>query len=234
VITAGSVKICSLRKPVHAEWAVEARADLFGLIFVEHAWRRISPAEAREIVRESQRLRGTHPLRSVGVFVRSPADEVNRVADQVALDLVQLNARDLPDNLDSIERPIIAVLRPDRGADPTAVSEQVQALHAGGDRVAAVLLDAPSASGNGGLGELSDWNLAQAVALRSSIGLAGGLNPENIGAAIAQVAPHFVDVSSGVETDREKDRRKIITFVRNARSTFADSSIRQMDFAPFG
>ncbi len=234
MITPGSVKICSLRRPEHAEWVVESRADLFGLIFVEHAWRKIEPATARLVVEEAHRLRGTHPLRSVGVFVGSTVDEINAVADQVGLDLVQVNVRDLPEDIDLIERPIVAVVRPEAGADPASVSDRVQALYARGDRIVAVLMDAPSATGNGGLGELGDWSIAKAIALRSSIGLAGGLNPGNVGSAIAQVAPHFVDVSTGVETEREKDRAKIIAFVENVRSAFEAASVRQMDFVPLG
>jgi phosphoribosylanthranilate isomerase len=234
VITPGSVKVCSLRRPRQAEWVVEAKADLFGLIFVESAWRRINPADARQIVDEAICLRGTHPLRSVGVFVGSSVDEINSIADEVGLDLVQVNDRDLPAEVELLERPVIVVIRPEQGANPGSVSDHVQRLYARSERVEAVLIDAPSATGNGGLGETGDWNLAREVALRATVGLAGGLNPENVAAAIAQVAPHLVDAASGLETDREKDPVKIREFVERARSAFAEASIRQMDFTPVG
>ena len=76
----------------------------------------------------------------------------------------------------------------------------------------AVLLD------NGyGTGEAFDWALA--ANFKRPFLLAGGLTPENIPAAIAAMHPLLVDISSGVETDKVKDREKILAAVRAARQT---------------
>lgn len=50
--------------------------------------------------------------------------------------------------------------------------------------------------------------------------LAGGLNPENVAAAIEQVHPAHVDVSSGVEIDGVKSPERVRAFVQNARNAF--------------
>jgi phosphoribosylanthranilate isomerase len=120
---------------------------------------------------------------------------------------------------------VIVTLRPEPGTDPEQVSERVGSVLVPGNNVAGVLLDAPSKSGNGGLGELSDWNLARDVAKRHPVMLAGGLNPENVRDAINTVRPIAVDLSSGVETNREKDPEKILRFASNARAAFSEALI---------
>ena len=47
--------------------------------------------------------------------------------------------------------------------------------------------------------------------------LAGGLTPENVGRAVGELHPYAVDVSSGVETNRKKDRDKMAAFVAAVR-----------------
>ena len=232
MIMPGSVKICSLRRPEHAEMVVASGADMFGLIFVEHAWRKITPADAQVIVEEVRHLSPNRLIRSVGVFVGTSSNEINRIADQVGLDIVQVNAADLPSDLTQIERPTIAVVRPEKGTPPESVLSQMHELSARKGGLEGILIDAFSPSGNGGLGELSDWELGTHVANKLPIVLAGGLTPENVSRAIAEVQPIGVDVSTGVETDTEKDRDKILAFVRNARRAFAAESIGQVDFVP--
>lgn len=79
---------------------------------------------------------------------------------------------------------------------------------------AAVLLD----SKGGGTGNSFDWTIGEEVQRRAPFILAGGLTPDNVGAAIAQVRPWCVDVSSGVETDGVKDHAKIRAYIRNAKA----------------
>ena len=71
-----------------------------------------------------------------------------------------------------------------------------------------LLVDAHVPGSYGGAGVLADWGRAAELARRRSIVLAGGLTPENVGAAIRQVRPWGVDVSSGVETERRQGCRQ--------------------------
>ena len=92
----------------------------------------------------------------------------------------------------------------------------------GGDAYVAagctVTLDSQVAGLHGGTGQSFDWNIAAELACNGrSFLLAGGLTPDNVAAAVSQVNPWGVDVSSGVETDGEKDAAKIHQFVANAR-----------------
>ena len=78
-------------------------------------------------------------------------------------------------------------------------------------------LDTKSAAG-GGSGKTFDWSIAALIAPQHPFLMAGGLDPDNVARAIAQVAPWGVDVSSGVETDGVKDPAKIQAFLFAARS----------------
>lgn len=86
--------------------------------------------------------------------------------------------------------------------------------------VDAWLLDSFTAAARGGTGATFDWDLAvHARSLGTPVILAGGLNPENISAAIERVQPYAVDVSSGVESaPGRKDHAKIAAFINNARA----------------
>jgi phosphoribosylanthranilate isomerase len=230
-IAPGTVKICSLRQPVHAEYVVEAGADLFGLIFAE-ARRRVSAPVAREIVGQARKLRPDSGPRAVGVFVEQDANDINRIADEVGLDLVQLHR---PEAIigHRIERPAIVVVHatPQTAAD--AVTAQIAAIEASGTHVAGIAVDAFSANSHGGTGRVADWAIARELVRSFPVLLAGGLHPGNVAEAIQTVGPFGVDVSSGVETDGEKDLAKIIAFAQAARAAFA-ASVRQVDVVPLG
>jgi phosphoribosylanthranilate isomerase len=82
------------------------------------------------------------------------------------------------------------------------------------------LLDACSAAGLGGTGEKFNWDLAvEAQKFGKPIFLAGGLTPENVAAAVRQVRPFAVDVSSGVESaPGKKDAAKVRAFIDAVRA----------------
>lgn len=143
----------------------------------------------------------------VGVFEDQPIDEVNEIAEEVGLDLVQLSGSEPWSDCLLATRQAIKVMRQRPGMtldDVLAYVEPNAAL--------AFMLDPSLGTGAGG-----DHAVARDVAARIPLWLAGGLTPENVGDAIGVVRPWAVDVSSGVETDGAKDPAKIAAFVRNAR-----------------
>ena len=219
------VKICSVRAVEHAVWAREAGADAIGMIFAD-APRRIEIRTARAVRRElgerievldadagtieRQRREADQPL-LVGVFARQGIEEIERVLDQVDLDLVQLSGGEHPALVGRVRRAVVRAVHIDGGMDARAVLREI-------DRAPNALahLDARSQQG-GGTGERIDWSLAADVAAQRPIVLAGGLDPDNVGDAVSQVKPWAVDVSSGVETDGVKDREKIRAFIAAAK-----------------
>ncbi|MEJ5251631.1 MAG: phosphoribosylanthranilate isomerase [Armatimonadota bacterium] len=94
------------------------------------------------------------------------------------------------------------------------------------DEADALLVDAYHPQKMGGTGETANWRLARLLRDEATkpVILAGGLTPDNVCDAIAQVQPFAVDVSSGVESaPGKKDHLKVKEFIANVRR-FADGS----------
>jgi phosphoribosylanthranilate isomerase len=143
----------------------------------------------------------------VGVFEDQDPEEVNEIADETGIDLMQLSGSEPWSDGLLVNRPAIKVLRPPPGASSTDILAQVELGAA-----IALMLD-PSR----GTATTGDWPAWSAVAERVPLWIAGGLTPNNVAAAIRAARPWAVDVSSGVETDGTKDAAKIAAFVRAAR-----------------
>lgn len=199
------VKICGIRQPEHLRTAIEAGADLIGLVFYEPSHRYVTPRQARALV-ETLDTKRVH-ADFVGVFVNREANFINDLAEEVGLHYVQLHGNEPPEFSQRIQQPVIRALRLKESSD----IEKARAY-----RDWRLLLDTPTAQW-GGTGETHDWQLAHTMAQELPIILAGGLTPENVAQAIREVQPWGVDVSSGVETNRVKDDEKIRAFLRNVR-----------------
>ncbi|HMM41289.1 MAG TPA: phosphoribosylanthranilate isomerase [Thermomicrobiales bacterium] len=211
------VKICGISDPRHAVVAAEAGADFAGVVFYPPSSRYVTVQQAREVVAS---LAGMS-TRLVGLFVNETPETINRVADAVGLDLVQLSGAELPPDTVGIERPVIATVRADssgRADEERRFSEWTT----GATQPFAIMLDAHVPGMYGGTGAVADWFVAADFARRYPVFLAGGLTPATVGEAIRRVHPFAVDVSSGVETDGRKDEDKIRAFVAAARLADAD------------
>ena len=215
----GMVKICGLRDETTAIAAVAAGADMLGMVFAPSR-RQISPEVARSVA-SAARSHASSPVSVLGVFVNASAVEINRVAATVGLTAVQLHGDEPPVMLDEIEVPVMIAIRPRPGASASDVIRQLDALFRPQNAPFAVLLDGYSELAAGGSGVRADWAIAAAVAARYPTILAGGLNPTSVEAAIAQVKPLAVDVSSGVETNGAKDPIQIASFIVHARQAYS-------------
>jgi len=80
------------------------------------------------------------------------------------------------------------------------------------------LLDSKVGNTYGGTGKTFDWELVREASAKFHVIIAGGLNPINVGQVVKEIKPWGVDVSSGVETDGEKDTAKIKEFIQAVRA----------------
>lgn len=215
----GSVKICGLRQPEHAVAAAAAGADLLGFVFAPTR-RRVTPEQARCCIDAARAAVGSRRVLAVGVFVDATVAEMNAVAEIAGLDLLQLHGYEPPAALGSLNRPALKAVSPPIGSDGAAVSRVLDDFGGAPTRPIAFLIDGHSPTASGGAGARADWALAQRLAVRYPVLLAGGLDADNVGAAIAMVHPIGVDVSSGVETEGVKDLSRIVAFVAAAKLGF--------------
>jgi phosphoribosylanthranilate isomerase len=202
------VKICGIMTPEHARIAAQAGARYIGLVFAPSR-RRVSVEQARRIVealRNANEQHDTH-TEAVGVFVNASADEINAIAAEAGLDHAQLSGHELIAESELIAVPIIKAVR--LNGDDSEAAWLAQRRHP-------LLVDAHVPGSFGGAGVTGDWARAAALARSTEVWLAGGLTPNNVADAVAQVQPAVIDVSSGVETDGVKDAKKIKAFVANA------------------
>jgi phosphoribosylanthranilate isomerase len=201
------VKICGLTRPDDAAFAAAAGADWLGLNFWPQSRRFVSRGQAAEVAAAA---RGARPgVTLVGIFVDQPVEEVIDVVDALGLSYAQLHGDESPAVVEQV--------------GPRAVKAVALAGPADLDRMrgyacATFLVDTPT-PGRGGSGDVGDWGLARRAAERHRVLLAGGLNPDNVAAAIAAVAPFGVDAASGVESAPGRKQPDLVErFVRAARA----------------
>ncbi len=211
------IKIEGLREGRQAMKVAQMGADAIGMVFAESP-RWVSPEQARAIVDILPPWVAT-----VGVFVNSDADTINRVVERTGIGFVQLHGDEPPEMVGQIGSPVIKAFRV---RDTGWLDEIRRWIDACGSRrnLAAVLLDAYDKSARGGTGKQFNWDLvadaraAGALAGLDPIILAGGLDASCVGRAIDAVKPWAVDVASGVEkAPGVKDLLKVADFISATR-----------------
>jgi phosphoribosylanthranilate isomerase len=144
----------------------------------------------------------------VGVFVDQPPEELRAVAAASGVRVLQLHGDEAPAQVAGLPLPVLKAIRVSGRASLDLLASY---------EVSGFLLDAPS-SGFGGSGRTFDWELAGDAAERYRVILAGGLDPENVAAAIRAVRPYAVDVASGVESaPGVKDPARLARFIVRAK-----------------
>jgi phosphoribosylanthranilate isomerase len=205
------IKICGVTNIKDARACAELGVSMIGFNFYPQSSRYIEPKLARQIIEAIPP--GICP---VGVFVDAGAEEIRHTAGAAGVRCVQLHGRTSPHACSELAREF-RVIRA-FSTDPQFQPEEVS-LFSDCD----VLVDAHHPNLRGGTGLTCDWRAARTTrSLAQFLFLSGGLTEQNVGQAIAAVAPHAVDVCSGVESaPGVKDHQAIedfITAVRTANS----------------
>ena len=198
------VKICGITRIEDALYAANLGADAIGLVFYAPSPRAVQITQAREIVQALPPF-----VTTVGLFVNAKVAEVQETLQAVPLDLLQFHGEESPEYCVQFNRPYIKAIRMQASTDLAQLAQEYATAQA-------LLLDTYVAGVQGGTGIAFDWRQVPREFSKPLI-LAGGLNPENVQAAISQVRPYAVDVSGGVEASKGiKDPEKLIAFMRGA------------------
>jgi phosphoribosylanthranilate isomerase len=199
------VKICGVTSCDDARVAVEAGADMIGLIFYPPSPRYVTPAQACTIV---ESLPASVP--AVGVFVNASLATITHTARESGVQMVQLHGTESPDLCQQLPWRVVKTFRFTADIRPEMMRPY---------QVEAFLIEGFHADLYGGGGARADWQRVAELHTYGRIILAGGLTPENVQEAICVARPYAVDVSSGVEaTPGKKDWDRVRTFIRNAKA----------------
>lgn len=209
------VKICGITSWADAKLALEGGADALGFNFYRSSPRYVAPGKAAGILRRVRAAGWRNKVTIVGVFVDETPAAIRQIADAVGLDAVQLHGQETPRQAAETARfrPVIKAFR----VRPGFRLEHLKRYPSS----SAFLLDGFRPGFHGGTGRRFDWSVARKAAGYGRILLAGGLQAENVGEAIARARPFALDVCSGVEArPGKKDPgkvKKLMAQVRKAR-----------------
>ena len=189
------VKICGLSTKEAVKTAVSAGADYIGFVF--------APSKRQVTLEQAAELAEIIPshIQKVGVFVSPSRAELLEAVDKVGLDFVQVHGQVVDKLFENLPCASIQAVQVDgNGHVPNSQADYL-------------LFDAPVA----GSGQTFDWEQLDTTELSQPFFIAGGLNEDNVEEAIQHFTPFAVDVSSGVETDGQKDHEKIRRFIERVK-----------------
>ena len=189
------VKICGLSTKEAVKTTVSAGADYIGFVF--------APSKRQVTVEQAAELAKLIPVnvKKVGVFVSPSRAELLEAVDKVGLDFVQVHGQVADDLFGDLPCASIQAVQVDEGG------------HVPNSQADYLLFDAPVA----GSGQTFDWGQLDTTGLTQPFFIAGGLKEDNVIKAIQHFTPYAVDVSSGVETDGQKDQEKIRRFIERVK-----------------
>ncbi len=194
------IKLCGLTRPGDVGAANALKPDYIGFVFAKASRRYISPEAAAALKQDLD-----PSILAVGVFVDEDPAKVAALLNGGIIDLAQLHGSEDEAYLRRLrtmtDRPVIRAFRIKTPADVEAANRSSADM---------VLLDAGA-----GTGTVFDWTLLTGIS-RPYL-LAGGLDPENVAAAVRALHPCGVDVSSGIETAGKKDHKKMAAFAAAVR-----------------
>ena len=205
------VKICGITRVQDVRNAAAAGADMLGFVFAPSP-RQLTPQAAAKLAAHVP-----PGIVRVGLFMNPEEAQVKAVLKEVPLDLLQFHGSEDNRFCHRFGQPFIKAIA--MGSE----AEQADMVRMYPD-AQGLLYDSHAKGDPGGSGQVFDWTLLQQGA--HAIWLAGGLTPDNVGAAVKLVCPWAVDVSSGVEDSPGiKNHAMVRDFILAAKAVDINRSI---------
>lgn len=201
------VKICGIKTLQDVEFVNRQKPDFIGFVFYPLSKRYVSLITARSL-----KAKLNKKVKSIGVFVNAPAEEIAAVAELGIINMVQLHGDETNAYIAELRKictlPIIKAVR---------VRDEADIKKAAFYNCDYFLFDTYSTASYGGTGRQFDTQLLKGVKINKPYFLAGGLNAGNVRSALKGLKPYAVDVSGGVETGGSKDEIKIKNFIKQVK-----------------
>ena len=201
------VKICGIKTLQDVEFVNRQKPDFIGFVFYPLSKRYVSLITARSL-----KAKLNKKVKSIGVFVNAPAEEIAAAAELGIINMVQLHGDETNAYIAELRKictlPIIKAVR---------VREEADIKKAAFYNCDYFLFDTYSTASYGGTGRQFDTQLLKGVKINKPYFLAGGLNAGNVRSALKGLKPYAVDVSGGVETGGSKDEIKIKNFIKQVK-----------------
>ncbi|MBD3611680.1 MAG: phosphoribosylanthranilate isomerase [Hydrogenovibrio crunogenus] len=200
------VKICGITNTADADQAVQAGADALGFVFYDKSPRAVTIDQAWPVFQTLPAF-----VTTTALFVNPDVALVEKVIEDLKIDLLQFHGDESPAFCEQFSRPYIKAVRMQAETDLEQLACQYVSSQG-------LLLDTYVKGIPGGTGAAFNWDWVlpekrQNVTL--PVILAGGLNDENVGQAVRAVRPWAVDVSGGVESaPGQKSSEKIQAFIQ--------------------
>jgi phosphoribosylanthranilate isomerase len=205
-ITRTRIKICGITREQDVQAVARSGADALGFVFYEKSPRHVTVQQAVAMAKIIPPF-----VTLAGLFVNPAENEVRNVLKQVPLDVLQFHGEEPPEFCAQFGRPYLKAIRVKAGVDLVQCAARYSSAQG-------LLLDAFIEGIQGGTGESFDWALIPHD-LPLPVILSGGLHAGNVAAAIEQVRPFAVDVSSGVESAKGiKNAAKVAEFIKEVKS----------------
>lgn len=202
-------KICGLSTAETMMAAINGGASHVGLVHYAPSPRHLTLDAAASLCRQAKGR-----AKVVLLLVNPEPRDLVRAVEAVQPDVVQFHGAETPEYLGRLKGQLPAEIWKAVGVRDADALERTGRFAGVVDRI---LYDAPAAALPGGTGARFDWSLLAGHRHGAAWGLAGGLSPENVAAAIVQTGAPLVDVSSGVESAPGiKDVDKIAAFLKAA------------------
>ncbi len=209
------IKLCGVRSIQCAQACVAAGATFAGINFIAGANRSVDVPLAASLIAH------LGDVTAVGVFRDQPVAQVQAVARELGLSMVQLHGSESPAQCEALAGELRLIKAIDLGQ-----AHDLELLDAYAQTVEMLIVDGRN-PGSGVTWDFTQLHLREGRLRAMPVVLAGGLNPLNVAHAITTVRPYGVDCASGIEADAIDgqvhgiDPARALAFCRRARQTHA-------------
>ena len=197
------VKICGITQPEQGLAIAQLGATALGFICVSRSPRYVKSEQIQAVVQQLP-----SQVDCIGVFADASPEEIVNIVTETGLTGVQLHGEETPAYCQQLRQllPDIELIKAIRVKSPQSLAQTSEYV----ESVNTLLLDAYDPQLQGGTGHTIDWKTIEQFCPDIPWLLAGGLTPDNVVDALAQLRPDGIDLSSGVErSPGDKDLEKV-------------------------